>query len=205
MNFKKLLYSLAVLFAAFVLVLPAAVFADDQAPPVVKRMSWGQIKALYRGSSEQAPEAFQETPQAGVRKPGVEPASSSRFPTDQCTWYAASEFDKVAPWPGCNWGGNAGTWVGNASAAGWKTYGYPDYYPHAAGMYGMPPGTIVVWTGGAAGHVAVVRYVFQNGIYIQEKNWPYGSGVSGWRLLFWQDVYRRGSYSFSGYIPPWRK
>jgi len=142
---------------------------------------------------------------SAVRKPGAEPVASSRFPTDQCTWYAASEFDKVAPWPGCNWGGHAGTWVGNASAAGWRTFAYPSYYPHAAGMYGMPPGTIVVWTGGAAGHVAVVRHVFQNGIYIQEKNWPYGSGVSAWRLLYWPDVLHRSGYTFSGYIPPWRK
>ncbi len=174
--------------------------ADVTAKPVV-RSTWGAIKALYRGetATDQSPE------QSTVQKPGVGQYSSSRFPTDQCTWYAASEFDKIAPWPGCNWGGNAGTWVTNASAVGWRTFAYPAYYPHAAGYLGLPPGTIVVWTGGSYGHVAVVRYVFQNGIYIQEKNWPVGSGVSGWRLLYWSDVLNRGSYKFSGYIPPWRK
>ena len=135
------------------------------------------------------------------KRSGAEVSSSSRFPTDQCTWYAASEFDKVAPSPGCNWGGNAGTWIGNASAAGWRTYGYPT----AAGNLSLSPGTVVVWTGGGYGHVAVLRYVVQNGIYIQEKNWPYGSGVSSWRFFYWSQVLNRGSYTFSGYIAPWRK
>ncbi len=136
------------------------------------------------------------------------PFSSSRFATQYCTWYAASEFDKVAPSPGCNWGGDAGLWIGNASAAGWKTFSYPAYPPTAAGFLGMPNGTVVVWTNSGAGHVAVLRSVVQNGIYIQEKNWPVGSGVSPWRYLSWSQVVTRGNdgtYHLSGYIPPWRK
>lgn len=128
--------------------------------------------------------------------------SSSRFPTDQCTWYAASEFDKVAPYPGCNWGGNAGAWIGNASAAGWKTY---TSSPTEAGSQSLPSGSVVVWGGGTYGHVAVLRSVVQNGIYIQEKNWPLGTGVTGPTYLSWSKVQSRGSYSFIGYIAPWRK
>lgn len=174
----------------------AAASADATQPPASS--TWGHLRKLYGSGSSP------NTPGLGQRSK-VGPTSSSRFATDQCTWYAASEFDKIAPWPGCNWGGNAGTWIGNASAAGWRTFAYPAYYPTAAGYMGLPPGSIVVWTGGAAGHVAVVRYVFQNGIYIQEKNWPYGSGVSGWRLLYWSQVLNRSGYSFSGYIAPWRR
>lgn len=177
--------------------------ADVTSPPSTSS-SWGRIKVMYRGDRDATGNQASEA-ETKMQNPGVGHYSSSRFPTDQCTWYAASEFDKVAPWPGCNWGGNAGTWVANASAAGWRTLAYPAYYPHAAGYMGIPAGSIIVWTGGSYGHVAVVRYVFQNGIYIQEKNWPLGSGVSPWRLLYWSQVMNRGSYAFSGYIPPWRR
>lgn len=199
---KFQLYPIAALamLCLFTLIHPAQ--ADNNpSPQPVTRTTWGAIKALYRAEAA----AKQSPTPSTIQKPGVETASSSRFPTGQCTWYAASEFDKVAPWPGCNWGGNAGTWIGNAYNAGWRTLPYPQYYPHAAGYMGIPPGSIVVWTGGAYGHVAVVRSVFQNGIYIQEKNWPVGSGVSPWRLLYWNQVLYRGSYTFSGYIPPWRR
>lgn len=182
--------ALTVLLALLVVV-PAPALAG------VEGKTWGRVKELYRGAGTVS-KIDSEAPK-GV--PNPELASSSRFDPSQCTWYAASEFDKVAPWPGCNWGGNAGSWTGNASAAGWKTF----TYPLAAAYLGLPPGTIVVWAGGGYGHVAVVRSVFQNGIYIQEKNWPLGSGVSPWRLLFWRDVYQRGSYTFSGYIAPWRR
>lgn len=145
----------------------------------------------------------------GVQKLGVAgPYSSSGFATQYCTWYAASEFDKVAPSPRCNWGGDAGTWIEHAASAGWKTYSYPAYPPTAAGFLSMPNGTIIVWTNSGAGHVAVLRSVAQNGMYIQEKNWPVGSGVSPLRYLTWSEVVTRGStgsYHLSGYIPPWRK
>jgi surface antigen len=149
-------------------------------------------------------------PQMTVNQKGntVTPYSSSRFLPQYCTWYAASEFDKVAPTPGCNWGGDAGTWIGNASSAGWKTFSYPAFPPTVVGSMGMPNGTIVVWTNSGAGHVAVLRSVAQNGIWIQEKNWPVGSGVSPWRYLTWSEVVTRGStgsYHLSGFIPPWRK
>lgn len=131
--------------------------------------------------------------------------SSSRFPQDQCTWYAASEFDKVAPSPGCNWGGNAGMWVANAYVAGWQTFDCLANTPTVAAQRSFPAGTIVVWSGGSFGHVAVLRAIVQNGIYIQEQNWPLGTGVSSWRYLTWSQVSYRGSYRFMGYIPPWRR
>ncbi len=76
MNSKKWLYSLAVLCAAFYIILSTLVLADDQAPPVVKRSSWGQVKVLYRGSTENPPEAQKvESSQFGVKKPTATPAS----------------------------------------------------------------------------------------------------------------------------------
>jgi len=64
-----------------------------------------------------------------------------------CTEYAAREFDRVAPSPGVNWSGNAGTWYGNASGT----------YKTTTDAKQAVNGSIAVWTGGGFGHVAVVR------------------------------------------------
>jgi surface antigen len=135
------------------------------------------------------------------------PGSSTRFAYGQCTWYSASEFDKVAPSPGCNWGGNAGTWADNVTALTWREGNYLMKWRvyrsvTDAGSLALPSGTIICWKGGSYGHVAVLRQVVQNGIYFQEMNWPLGSGVSSLKYLTWPQVLARGSYSFSGYIAP---
>jgi len=69
-----------------------------------------------------------------------------------CTWYAAQEFDKVAPSPKKNWGGNAQDWYSNAGAAGWIVSNNPKD-PR------ISKGTIVVWEGGTYGHVAVLNNI----------------------------------------------
>ncbi len=204
MNCKKWLYSLAVLFAAFVIILPSLVLADDPAPPVVTKSSWGRIKVLYRGDdSTTAPEVST----FGLKKQTVGPASSSRFSWGYCTWYAATEFDKVAPAPGCNWGGNAAQWWNNAASQMWYQNGHyyrwicPNASPTSAATWNVPNGTIVVWNNGGAGHVAVVRSWGQNGISIQEMNWV-GFGKVSSAFLNWFQVSNRSGYRFVGYIMP---
>ncbi|MFH0829034.1 MAG: hypothetical protein V1907_02550 [Candidatus Kerfeldbacteria bacterium] len=91
MNFKRRLLPLAVLCAAFVLITPSlAAAADDQAPPVVKRASWGQIKALYRGSALAEP--VQTVPIGSgpaLIKPGPMPTRVTGW---QVKPYAVNEF-----------------------------------------------------------------------------------------------------------------
>ena len=92
-----------------------------------------------------------------------------------------------------NWHGNAGKWLGNASAAGWKT----SDRPHDAKV-----GAIIVWDDGGAGHVAIVRAVSSSTIKISEMNWPIGNGVSEKDLPI--DQLNRNKYKFIGYIFPER-
>ncbi len=127
-----------------------------------------------------------------------------------CTWFAAKEFGKAAPYGGVEWSGNAGTWRDNAKARGWLCYDSPDI----RSLY-CPTGSLVVWKNGGVGHVAVVHSVASNGITIDEMNWgatwidkPKSKtdrfGYVDRRFLTWAQVALRGSYRFSGYVIPWR-
>lgn len=201
---RKLLVVLTVMVIAGVILAPYT-FAQER--PVV-RSSWGAIKALYRGSTVNPSEVQQAEPsQLGVKKPGVEPMASSRFSWGWCTWYAATEFDKVAPAPDCNWGGNAAQWWNNAVSQKWI---YGGRYIHWVCLNGsvtdaaalnIPNGSIVVWTDGGYGHVAVFRSWGQNGIHVQEMNWV-GFGTVSSAFLTWPQVANRGGYRFVGYITP---
>jgi len=122
-----------------------------------------------------------------------------------CTWYAASEFNKIAPSPGCNWSGNANTWVSHADAAGWKT---------STNCRDASVNAIAVWDGGGFGHVAIVRGVSSNGINIDEMNW--GTPIGGGKTVNFRKVtsaslsypLQRGKdtiYTFLGYVFPVRK
>ncbi len=129
---KKLLYLLAVLFAAFIMIQPSLVLADDQAPPVVTKSSWGQIKALYRPAPSDQPSV---APQAGVKKPGVEPAASTCY-----GW----KFPFLGTWQiSCFYG--CGAHVGqDYYAVDWNLPGWQDY-----GAYVLAPaGGRVLFAGG---------------------------------------------------------
>ncbi len=87
-----------------------------------------------------------------------------RFPYGYCTWYVASK--RYVPW-----GGNAGTWLYNAKAQGYKTGKTPR------------PGAIIVTTENVYyGHVALVEKVSGNTITVTEMNYT-GWGKTSRRTL----------------------
>jgi surface antigen/LysM repeat protein len=75
-----------------------------------------------------------------------------RFPYGYCTWYVASR--KNIPW-----GGNAGTWLYHAKAAGYATGKAPR------------PGSIMVSSESWWGHVAIVESVSGGSFTISEMNY----------------------------------
>lgn len=124
----------------------------------------------------------------------------------QCTTHAARRFDAVAPEPGVNWNGNAGTWYDRAHAAGWVV---------GDNVFGARPGAVVVWSGGA-GHVAFVERVTDEGIEVSEMNWSQQMcswstrfRTSAWgrvdhAMLTWDQVQQRLWHPFVGYVYPVR-
>ncbi|CAK1241921.1 CHAP domain-containing protein [Fructobacillus cardui] len=92
-------------------------------------------------------------------------SSNNTYPWGQCTYYVKQQLGYVG-----NWWGNADQWANSARNAGYSV----DHNPAV--------GTAVVFQGGQAGaawgygHVAVVRQVNGNSIYIEEMN-AHGVGV----------------------------
>lgn len=98
-----------------------------------------------------------------------------RFPYGYCTWYIAQK--RYVPW-----GGNAGTWLYNARAMGYKTGKAPAV------------GAIVVTTDNAYyGHVALVEKVSGGTITVSEMNYK------GWGKVN-KRVIAISSRSIKGYV-----
>jgi peptidoglycan DL-endopeptidase CwlO len=127
------------------------------------------------------------------------------FPEGYCTYYAAKQFDSVAPSPKTNWHGNAGDWLNNAGRAGWAT----SINPRDA-----KTGALIVWQNGDFGHVGVVTGADRNNVYVSEMNWgkivdkanaktENFNKVTSISLPF-SNLSRRPNYSFAGYIFPQR-
>jgi len=99
----------------------------------------------------------------GNKQPGEyhydDGSEKSKFLYYNCTYYAAKEFQKIAPEPGVNWGGDAGAWYKNAGEHGWITTNIQDDSR-------LVPGSIIVW----GNHVQIVRAVFKEGIVVQGMN-----------------------------------
>jgi surface antigen len=90
---------------------------------------------------------------SGYRTPEGKAGKGHRFPYGYCTWYVASK--RYVPW-----GGNAGTWLYNAKAQGYKTGKKPA------------AGSIVVTTENAYyGHVALVEKVSGDTITVSDMNY----------------------------------
>lgn len=89
------------------------------------------------------------------------------YPVGECTWGAK----ELAPWAGNHWG-NAVNWAAAAAASGFRVGSTPAV------------GAIVVWSGGATGHVAVVTAVESDTrIQVMESNVlgnRYISNFRGW-------------------------
>ncbi len=90
---------------------------------------------------------------SGYRTPEGKAGKGHRFPYGYCTWYVASK--RFVPW-----GGNAGTWLYNAKAQGYKTGKSPAV------------GAIVVTTENRYyGHVALVEKVSGGSITVSDMNY----------------------------------
>ncbi len=121
MNCKKWLYSLAVLCAAATIILPSLALADDPAPPVVTKSSWGRIKVLYRGTDSTSTAQGQFS----IREPGAETYTL----TNQATGilWPFGYWEDPANWNGVGGtrtGGGYGTYCGSYRS----THSGADYY-----------------------------------------------------------------------------
>ncbi len=112
---------------------------------------------------------------AGWKKLEGKAGSGHRFPYGYCTWYVAQK--RYVPW-----GGNAGTWLYNAKAQGYRTGKSPSV------------GSIVVTTDSPYyGHVALVESVGSGSITVSEMNYK------GWGKVN-RRVIPVSSRSIKGYI-----
>ncbi len=90
---------------------------------------------------------------SGWKKPKGKAGKGRRFPYGYCTWYVAQK--RYVPW-----GGNAGAWLYNAKAMGYKTGKTPK------------KGAIVVTTDNPYyGHVAYIEKVGKGTITVSEMNY----------------------------------
>lgn len=89
---------------------------------------------------------------SGSKKLDGKAGTGHKFPYGYCTWYVAQK--RYVPW-----GGNAGTWLYNAKARGYKTGKSPAV------------GAIMVSSESWWGHVAIVESVGKGTITISEMNY----------------------------------
>lgn len=89
---------------------------------------------------------------SGTKKLDGKAGTGHKFPYGYCTWYVAQK--RYVPW-----GGNAGTWLYNAKARGYKTGKTPQ------------KGAILVTSESWWGHVAIVESVGKGTITVSEMNY----------------------------------
>jgi surface antigen len=125
------------------------------------------------------------------------------FTEGYCTYYAATQFDSVAPSPKLNWHGDAGDWLENAASAGWAT---------SVNAHDAEVNALIIWTDGRYGHVGVVSRVDRDMITVNEMNWgkviiskdaitENFNKVTSTRLPI-SNLNRGKTYTFTGYIFP---
>lgn len=128
-----------------------------------------------------------------------------RFPAGYCTYFAATEFERIVG-SKVNWDGHAHAWFENATTRGWKTGTNP---------WEVEAGALLVWSGGRFGHVAVVQEVAGDRVVIREMN--AGNVLVDARLgitdefnvvqrryLYRSNQFRRSGMQFVGAIHPIR-
>jgi len=99
-----------------------------------------------------APRPYESFEQSGKSTLSGKAGAGHRFPYGYCTWYVASK--RYVPW-----GGNAGTWLYHAKAAGYATGKTPK------------AGAIMVSSESWWGHVAIVESVSGKSFTISEMNY----------------------------------
>ncbi len=108
------------------------------------------------------PGALALDPSRCTGRPAPYPLNYQGFATGQCTWYVATRRRVTWRTPGGALGGNAGTWLANARAAGYAVGPAPAL------------GAIAVFGDTGPGHVAFVVGVAPSGAYtVAEANWDY--------------------------------
>ncbi|HEX4949311.1 MAG TPA: CHAP domain-containing protein [Blastocatellia bacterium] len=109
-----------------------------------------------------------------------------------CTWYAARKWKEFTGLP-VTWSGDGGSWFENAADEGRSVSDDPK---------AAVKGAIIVWTRrGAAGHVAFVEDVNEDGIFITEMN-AKGRWVVSDAFLPFTNLGKGTKYKFKGYILP---
>lgn len=109
-----------------------------------------------------------------------------------CTWYAAKKWKEFNGSP-VTWSGDGGRWFDNAADEGRSVSDDPK---------AAVKGAIMVWTRrGAAGHVAYVEEVSDDGVYISEMN-AKGRWVISDAFLPFTNLDKGSKYKFKGYILP---
>jgi surface antigen len=109
-----------------------------------------------------------------------------------CTWYAARKWKEFTGTP-VTWSGDAGRWFDNALEEGRRVSDDPK---------AAVRGAVMVWTRhGAAGHVAIVEKVADEGVYISEMN-VYRRWVVSEAFLPFTNLDKGTKYKFRGYILP---
>ncbi len=99
-----------------------------------------------------APRPYESFEPTGGNTLGGKPGAGHSFPYGYCTWYVAQK--RYVPW-----GGNAGTWLYHAKAAGYATGRTPR------------PGAIMVTSESWWGHVAIVEKVSGGTMTVSEMNY----------------------------------
>ena len=108
------------------------------------------------------PGALAVDPSGCTGHPVPYPLDYQGFATGQCTWYVATRRRVAWHSPTGTVGGNAGTWLANARAAGYAVGPAPAL------------GAIAVFGDAGPGHVAFVVGVAASGAYtVAEANWDY--------------------------------
>ncbi|MFN7926387.1 MAG: CHAP domain-containing protein [Blastocatellia bacterium] len=109
-----------------------------------------------------------------------------------CTWYAARKWKEFTGAP-VTWSGDAGRWFDHAAEEGRKVSSDPQ---------AAVRGAVVVWTRAhAAGHVAFVEAVTDDGIFISEMN-ARGLWVVSEAFLPFTNLDKGTKYKFKGYVLP---
>lgn len=115
-----------------------------------------------------------------------------RFFDGYCTWYAARKWKEFTGMP-VTWSGDGGRWFDNAASEGRNV----SADPRAAVR-----GAVIVWTRArAAGHVAFVEAVTDDGIFISEMN-AHGLWVVSEAFLPFTNLDKGTKYKFKGYVLP---
>ncbi len=155
-------------------------------------------------SVESAPSTIYSPAPKRAKGHRTRPKGFERYIEGSASRYAAHEFSRTAPKPGFNWGGEPEDWLKNAAKAGWRVQ---------TDIKSAVPGSLIVWSRGAYGHVAIVERVLKDALVISEMNIGERLNKRTGRTTGWGKITRaamqferlnRGVFRYEGVILPTR-